>query len=82
MAGKISIGVSCGAVVIVLLLIYICCIRRGSNDYDFELPQNLISMAAKRNRYQRQKSLMLLEMETQNSNGFANTLNPINNLSK
>nr|XP_010926498.1 receptor-like protein 4 [Elaeis guineensis] len=82
-AGKIAVGVSCGVVVIMLaLLIYICCIRRGSNDYDFELPQDLISIASKRNRYQRQKSLMLLEMETQNSNGFPNTLNPINNLSK
>ncbi|XP_019054256.1 PREDICTED: probable LRR receptor-like serine/threonine-protein kinase At1g51860 isoform X2 [Nelumbo nucifera] len=70
-AGKIAIGLSCLAVLgILILVIYVCCIRRGSNDYDFALPQDLISLSAKRNRYQRQKSLMLLEMETQNANGF------------
>ncbi|KAF8389795.1 hypothetical protein HHK36_024314 [Tetracentron sinense] len=75
--GKIAIGLSCLIILCVLLVvIYIFCIRRGSNDYDFGLPQDLISLAAKRNRYQRQKSLMLLEMETQNTNGFSATLTP------
>nr|CAD1842400.1 unnamed protein product [Ananas comosus var. bracteatus] len=69
--GKIAIGVSCGVVlIVVLLVIYIVCIRRGPNDYDFDFPQDFTSIAAKRNRYHRQKSLMLLEMETQNSNGL------------
>ncbi|XP_058091386.1 receptor-like protein 4 isoform X2 [Magnolia sinica] len=72
-SGKIAIGLACAVILILLLLmIYICCIRRGRNDYDFGLPQDLIS---KRNRYQRQKSLMLLEMETQNANGFPATMN-------
>ncbi|KAK8615477.1 hypothetical protein V6N13_017064 [Hibiscus sabdariffa] len=68
--GKIAIGLSCFFFVAVLLLvIYIFCIRRGRNDYDFGLPSDLISLAAKRNRYQRQKSLMLLEMESQHAKG-------------
>ncbi|CAL9180036.1 unnamed protein product [Musa hybrid cultivar] len=73
-AGKIAIGLSCAFVVIVLLLIYLFCIRRQNDDYDFEFPQDLISIAAKRNRYQRQK-LMLVEMEAPNSNGFPSTSN-------
>ena len=41
--GKITIGVSSVVVFCILLfLIYICCIRRGHNDYDFGLPQELI----------------------------------------
>ncbi|XP_077253215.1 di-glucose binding protein with Leucine-rich repeat domain-containing protein [Tasmannia lanceolata] len=76
--GKIAIGLSCVVILSVLLLvIYIFCIRRGRNDYDFGLPNDLISLAAKRNRYQRQKSMMLLEMETQNASGFPSTLNPL-----
>ncbi|XP_073000097.1 receptor-like protein 4 isoform X2 [Typha latifolia] len=76
--GKIAIGVSCGVFLILLFLaIYIFCLRRGPNDYDFDFPQDFTSIAAKRNRYQRQKSLMLLEMETQNSNGFQTTVNTI-----
>ncbi|KAM7487596.1 hypothetical protein LguiB_025080 [Lonicera macranthoides] len=72
--GKIAIGLSCLIVFCVLLLvIYICCIRRGRNDYDFGLPQELMSLAAKRNRYQRQKSLMTLEMESQHAKGFIPT---------
>lgn len=35
------------------------------------------AIAAKRNRYHRQKSLMLLEMETQNTNGFQSPMNPL-----
>ncbi|ONK81656.1 uncharacterized protein A4U43_C01F31540 [Asparagus officinalis] len=71
---KIAIGLACAVVLaLIVLLIYILCIRRGKNDYDFGLPQDLISIAAKRNRYQRQKSLMLLEMES--SEGYTPTLN-------
>ncbi|KAG9449570.1 hypothetical protein H6P81_009535 [Aristolochia fimbriata] len=76
--GKIAIALACLVIFcIVLVLIYIFCIRRGRNDYDFALPQDLMSIAAKRNRYQRQKSLMLLEMESQNANGFPATLTPL-----
>ncbi|MBA0613268.1 hypothetical protein Godav_013738, partial [Gossypium davidsonii] len=76
--GKIAIGLSCFLFVAVLLLvIYLFCIRRGRNDYDFGLPSDLISLAAKRNRYQRQKSLMLLEMESQHAKGLPSVpLNP------
>ncbi|XP_022155199.1 receptor-like protein kinase At3g21340 [Momordica charantia] len=70
--GKIAIGVSSTFVFCVLLaVIYICCIRRRRNDYDFGLPSELMSLAAKRNRYQRQKSLMLLEMESQHAKGLS-----------
>ncbi|XP_042502086.1 receptor-like protein 4 [Macadamia integrifolia] len=70
-AGKIAIGLSTLVILsIILLVIYICFIRKGENDYDFALPQDLISIAAKRNRYHRQKSLMLMEMETQSANKF------------
>ncbi|KAK1322532.1 putative LRR receptor-like serine/threonine-protein kinase [Acorus calamus] len=76
--GKVAIGLSCVVVLVLLvLMVYICCIRRGRNDYDFALPQDLISIAAKRNRYQRQKSLMLLELETQHTNGFPATMSPL-----
>lgn len=76
--GKVAIGLSCVVILCVLILIiYICFIRRGRNDYDFALPPDLISLAAKRNRYQRQKSMMLLEMETQNANGFPPTVSTI-----
>ncbi|GKV43920.1 hypothetical protein SLEP1_g51157 [Rubroshorea leprosula] len=70
--GKIAIALSClffiGIVVLVVCIIYI---RRRRNYYDFALPQDLISVAAKRNRYQRQKSLMLLEMESQHAKGLS-----------
>ncbi|KAJ4960106.1 hypothetical protein NE237_020016 [Protea cynaroides] len=70
-AGKIAIGLSSVVVLsIIVLVIYICFIRKGENDYDFGLPQDLISLAAKRNKYHRQKSLMLMEMETQSANKF------------
>ncbi|KAM1517641.1 hypothetical protein ACFX11_021007 [Malus domestica] len=66
--GKIAIVVSCVVVFcLVVLALYIFCIRRRRNDYDFSLPQDLMALSAKRNRYQRQKSLMLLEMESQHA---------------
>ncbi|XP_057961135.1 receptor-like protein 4 [Malania oleifera] len=69
--GKIAISISCFFILCMLLLVmYICCIRRGNNDYDFGLPQDLMALAAKRNRFQRQKSLMLLEMESQHAKGI------------
>ncbi|GMJ13472.1 malectin-like domain (MLD)- and leucine-rich repeat (LRR)-containing protein 1 [Hibiscus trionum] len=76
--GKIAIGLSCFLFVAVLLLvIYIFCVRRGRNDYDFGLPSDLISLGAKRNRYERQKSLMHLEMESQHAKGLSSLpLNP------
>ncbi|MCL7047077.1 hypothetical protein MKW94_021322, partial [Papaver nudicaule] len=77
-AGKIAIGSACLVVlVVVFVIVYLCYIRRRRNDYDFGLPQDLISLSAKRNRYQRQKSLMLLEMETQQNHRFPTTLNPL-----
>ncbi|KAM2330201.1 hypothetical protein ACFX1X_021064 [Malus domestica] len=66
--GKIAIVVSCVVVFcLVVLALYIFCIRRRRNDYDFSLPQDLMALSAKRNRYQRQKSLMVLEMESQHA---------------
>ncbi|XP_044491147.1 receptor-like protein 4 [Mangifera indica] len=76
---KVAIGLSCLVILCVLLLIaYTCYIRRRRNDYDFGLPQDLMSLAAKRNRYLRQKSLMLLEMESQHAKGLPSLpLNPL-----
>ncbi|KAG6764161.1 hypothetical protein POTOM_031620 [Populus tomentosa] len=74
--GKIGIGLSCLVIVSVLVLGYIICIRRRRNDYDFAPPHDLMSMAAKRNRYQRQKSLMLLEMESQHAKGLPSPYGP------
>ncbi|GAB4828908.1 hypothetical protein Ancab_018569 [Ancistrocladus abbreviatus] len=74
--GKIAIGLSCMVIFMLLLLVIYVYIRRRRNDYDFGLPHDLMSLAAKRNRYQRQKSLMLLEMESQHAKGFIPTLNP------
>nr|AFK44650.1 unknown [Lotus japonicus] len=68
--GKIAIGVSCLLVFCVILLLVYIYIRRRNNDYDFALPHELTSLAAKRNRYQRQKSLMVLEMESQHAKGL------------
>ncbi|KAI3719981.1 hypothetical protein L6452_20888 [Arctium lappa] len=68
--GKIAVGISCGVVFLLVLVIVYICIRRRRNDYDFGLPQELMSLAAKRNKYQRQKSLMALEMESQHAKGF------------
>ncbi|KAJ7954060.1 Leucine-rich repeat protein kinase family protein [Quillaja saponaria] len=72
--GKIAIGLSCLVFFCVLLLVVYICIRRRRNDYDFGLPHELISLSAKRNRYQRQKSLMLLEMESQHAKGLPSSL--------
>lgn len=68
--GKIAIGASFTVVVILLLAVTYICIRRKRNDYDFGIPHELMSMAAKRNRYHRQKSLMDLEMESQHAKGL------------
>lgn len=41
--GKIAIGLACLVVFcLALLVVYMCCIRRGRNDYDFGLPQDLM----------------------------------------
>ncbi|KAM0016793.1 putative non-specific serine/threonine protein kinase [Helianthus debilis subsp. tardiflorus] len=73
--GKIAIGISCGVVFLLAAVITFICIRRRRNDYDFGLPQELMSLAAKRNKYQRQKSLMALEMESQHAKGFIPSYN-------
>ncbi|CAL1392834.1 unnamed protein product [Linum trigynum] len=70
--GKIGIAIACVVVFLgILFVIYICWIRRTRHDYDFAPPHDLMSMAAKRNRYQRQKSLMLLEMESQHAKALS-----------
>ncbi|KAK9750340.1 hypothetical protein RND81_02G189100 [Saponaria officinalis] len=74
--GKIAIGISCAVFLIVLMAVIYICIRRKRNDYDFGLPHELMSMAAKRNRYQRQKSLMVLEMESQHAKGLIPAMTP------
>ncbi|XP_022881995.1 receptor-like protein kinase At3g21340 isoform X1 [Olea europaea var. sylvestris] len=72
--GKVAIGLACLFLLSVLLLgMYYCCVWRRRNDYDFGLPHELMSLAAKRNRYHRQKSLMTLEMESQHAKGFMPT---------
>ncbi|MED6110892.1 hypothetical protein PIB30_047184 [Stylosanthes scabra] len=68
--GKLAIALSCLFVFCVVLLLVFVYIRRRRNDYDFALPHELTSLAAKRNRYQRQKSLMHLEMESQHAKGL------------
>ncbi|KAL3831001.1 hypothetical protein ACJIZ3_019803 [Penstemon smallii] len=74
--GKVGIGLSCLVIFSALVLgIYYCVVRRRQNDYDFGLPHELTSLAAKRNRYHRQKSLMTLEMESQHAKGFIPTYN-------
>ncbi|XP_042052699.1 receptor-like protein 4 [Salvia splendens] len=74
--GKVAIGISCLVVVSALVFgIYYCVVWRRRNDYDFGLPHELTSLAAKRNRYHRQKSLMALEMESQHAKGFIPTYN-------
>ncbi|KAG0461660.1 hypothetical protein HPP92_021957 [Vanilla planifolia] len=73
--GKVAIGLSCVVIFVILLLVYVLWIKRGANDYDFGPPQDLLTsaIAAKRNRYQRQK--MILEMETQHSNELVPNMN-------
>ncbi|KAF8040212.1 hypothetical protein BT93_B2443 [Corymbia citriodora subsp. variegata] len=74
---KIAIGLSCAVTFIALLLVlFNFCIRRRRNDYDFGLPPQLMSLAGNRNRYQRQKSLMLLEMESQHAKGLPSRFSP------
>ncbi|KAL8518303.1 hypothetical protein ACS0TY_009605 [Phlomoides rotata] len=74
--GKVAIGISSLIVFSSLLFgIYYCVIWRRRNDYDFGLPHELTALAAKRNRYHRQKSLMALEMESQHAKGFIPTYN-------
>ncbi|KAL4358660.1 hypothetical protein HN51_030070 [Arachis hypogaea] len=74
--GKIAISLSCVFVLLVLLLLVYIYIRRKRNDYDFGLPHELMSLAAKRNRYVRQKSLMLLELESQHAKGLPSPFTP------
>ncbi|XP_047981604.1 receptor-like protein 4 [Salvia hispanica] len=75
--GKIAIGLSCLLIVsLVVLGSYYFCIWRRRSHYDFGLPHELASLSAKRNRYQRQKSLMTLEMESQHAKGFLPTYGP------
>ncbi|XP_051146277.1 receptor-like protein 4 [Andrographis paniculata] len=73
--GKVAIGISCLIIFSALLLGIVYYIKKRRNDYDFGLPNELISLAAKRNRYHRQKSLMTLEMESQHAKGFIPTYN-------
>ncbi|KAI8527627.1 hypothetical protein RHMOL_Rhmol12G0090100 [Rhododendron molle] len=74
--GKIAVGISSLVLFCILLLaVYICCIRRGRYDYDFGIPPELMALSAKRNRYHRQKTLMALEMESQHAKGFIPNLN-------
>ncbi|KAG5236961.1 receptor protein [Salix suchowensis] len=74
--GKIAIGFSCLVFVCLLVVGYLICIRRRRHDYEFAPPHDLMSMAAKRNKYQRQKSLMLLEMESQHAKGLSSPYGP------
>ncbi|KAL7149310.1 hypothetical protein ABFS83_05G030800 [Erythranthe nasuta] len=72
--GKIGIGLSCLVIICALVFgIYYICVKRRHNEYDFGLPHELMSLASKRNRYHRQKSLMTLEMESQHAKGFITT---------
>ncbi|WCJ24587.1 Di-glucose binding protein with Leucine-rich repeat domain [Euphorbia peplus] len=74
--GKIGIAVSSIVVVSLLLLAVYIYIKRSRNDYDFAPSHDLMSMAAKRNKYQRQKSLMHLEMESQHAKGLPSPYGP------
>ncbi|KAF5188704.1 Leucine-rich repeat protein kinase family protein [Thalictrum thalictroides] len=75
-AGKVSIGVTCFVILGIMVVMVCICVKRRRNDYEFAPPQDLISISAKRNRYHRQKSMMLLEME-QSPTRFSTTLNPL-----
>ncbi|VFQ78072.1 unnamed protein product [Cuscuta campestris] len=74
-AGKVGIAIV--SLVTFLLVLYLAYwfYKRRQNDYDFALPHELLSLSAKRNRYQRQKSLMTLEMESQHAKGYMPTYN-------
>ncbi|KAL5726025.1 hypothetical protein ACHQM5_009098 [Ranunculus cassubicifolius] len=75
-AAKVSIGVSCFAILGIILLMVCICVKRRRHAYDFA-PQQDLMVSAKRNRYHRQKSMMFLEMEQQKSSRFSTTLNPL-----
>ncbi|KAF9593142.1 hypothetical protein IFM89_020352 [Coptis chinensis] len=75
-AGKVLIALSCLIILSIILVTIYICIKRGRSHYEFAPPQDLISIAAKRNRYHRQKSMMLFEMQ-QSPNRFSTTLNPL-----
>ncbi|EYU40860.1 hypothetical protein ABFS82_12G081000 [Erythranthe guttata] len=73
---KVGIGVASLVILSALITgIYFCLKWKHRNDYDFGLPHELTALAAKRNRYHRQKSLMDLEMERQHAKGFIPTYN-------
>ncbi|KAK1425618.1 hypothetical protein QVD17_20972 [Tagetes erecta] len=67
---KIAVGISCGVLFLLVLIVILICIKRRRSDYDFALPEELVSLAAKRNKYHTQKSLMALEMESQHAKGY------------
>ncbi|GER36255.1 leucine-rich repeat protein kinase family protein [Striga asiatica] len=75
--GKVAIALSCLVIISVVAVgVYYFVVWRHRNDYDFSFPHELLSLASKRNRYQRQKSLMTLEMESQHAKkGFIPTYN-------
>ncbi|KEH43453.1 putative transferase [Medicago truncatula] len=75
--GKIAIVFSCLFVFCVVLLLVYIYIRKKRNDYDFGLPHEIMALAAKRNKYQRQKSLMILELESQHAKGFPSPFTPL-----
>ncbi|KAI9084930.1 hypothetical protein K1719_033103 [Acacia pycnantha] len=69
--GKVAIGLSCLFVFCAILVLVYIYVRRRRNEYDFGLPHELMSLAGKRSRYQRHKSLMHLEMESQHARGLS-----------
>ncbi|KAL6570994.1 hypothetical protein OROGR_000544 [Orobanche gracilis] len=75
--GKVGIVLSCLVILSALVLgVYYFVVWKRRNDYDFSFPHDLLSLASKRNRYHRQKSLMALEMESQHAKkGFIPTYN-------
>ncbi|KAL3654374.1 hypothetical protein CASFOL_004055 [Castilleja foliolosa] len=75
--GKVGIALSCLFITVAVLLgLYYFFVWRRRNDYDFGFPHEMLSIASKRNRYQRQKSLMTLEMESQHAKkGYIPTYN-------
>lgn len=74
--GKVAIALASLLAFFLVSLAICVCVRRRQNDYDFGLPSELVALSAKRNRYQRQKSLMTLELESQHAKGFMPTYNP------